>query len=144
MASELKMKNFTFTGFLLRLVAALILVFLTFNPSGYSYVHWVASVFPKINAQQAVAGIVLLIGWIIFVVATLRSIGRVGMLLIAVLFAALTWLMMSLGWLSLQNKQAIGWIALVALSVTLAVGVSWSFINRSLTGQVDVDTTDHK
>ncbi len=128
----------------MRLVAALLLVLLTFNPSGYSYAHWVADVFPKINAQQAVAGIVLLIGWVVFAVATLRSIGRVGVLLIAVLFGTLIWLMVSLGWLSWESKQTIGWIALVALAMTLAVGVSWSFLNRRLTGQVDVDANDEK
>jgi hypothetical protein len=41
--------------------------------------------------------------------------------------------------LSLGQRQTIGWIALVALAVTMAVGVSWSFVNRRLTGQVDVD-----
>jgi hypothetical protein len=136
------MGQLTFTGFMLRLIAALALVFLTFNPSGYSYAHWVADVFPKVNAQQAVAGVVLLIGWVVFAVATLRSIGRAGVALIAVLFAALTWLMISMGWLSMENKAAIGWIALVALAVTLAIGVSWQFINRRLTGQLDTEDLD--
>ena len=137
------MEKFTFTGFLIRLAAALALVLLTFNPSGYSYAHWVAHVFPKIDAQQAVAGVLLLIGWIVFIVATLRSIGILGVMLVAVLFAALTWLMVSMGWLSLEHKRAVGWIALVALAVTLAVGVSWSFVNRRLTGQIDVDSDDN-
>ena len=131
------MERLTFPGFLLRLAAALVLVFATFNPSGYSYLHWVSSVFPKINAQQGVVGVILLIGWVVFAVATIRSIGRVGILLIAILFAALTWLLISIGWLSWESKQAIGWIALATLAITLAVGVSWSFINRRFTGQID-------
>jgi hypothetical protein len=131
------MERLTFPGFLLRLAGALVLVFATFNPTGYSYLHWVSSVFPKINAQQGVVGVVLLIGWVVFAIATLRSIGRVGVLLIAILFAALTWLLISIGWLSWQSKEAIGWIALVTLAITLAVGVSWSFINRRFTGQID-------
>jgi hypothetical protein len=133
------MEKLTLLGFVWRLAAAIALVFLTFNPSGYSYAHWVAEVFPTVNAPQAVAGIVLLIGWVIFAVATLRSIGYIGVALIAALFAALTWLMISMGWLSWQQKSAIGWIALIALAVTLAIGVSWQFINRRLTGQVDVE-----
>ncbi len=136
------MERLTLIGFLFRLLAATTLVFCTFNPSGYSYAHWVSDVFPKVNAQQAVAGAVLLIGWVVFAVATLRSIGRIGVALIAILFAALTWLMISLGWLSWEQKHAIGWIALVALAVTLAVGVSWQFINRRLTGQIDSDDVD--
>jgi uncharacterized membrane protein YozB (DUF420 family) len=136
------MERLTLTGFLLRLAAALVLVLATFNPSGYSYSHWVAEAFPKLNAQQAVAGVVLLIGWVVCGVATLRSIGHIGVALIAALFAAVTWLMFSLGWLSWQQKGAIGWIALIALAVTLAVGLSWQFINRKLTGQIDTDDVD--
>jgi hypothetical protein len=137
------MEKFTFKRFLLRMIASVALVFLTFNPSGYSYLHWVGHAFPKMDALQAVMGVVLLAGWIVFVVATLRSIGLLGVALVVVFFAAITWLMVSFGWLSLTSKQSIGWIALVALSVTLAVGVSWSFVNRRLTGQVDVDETDN-
>jgi hypothetical protein len=135
--------KFTFKSFLIRLVAAFALVLLTFNPSGYSYLHWVAHAFPKVDAVQVVLGIVLLIGWIVFIVATLRSIGMVGVLLVAVLFAALTWLMVSLHWLSLEHKGWISWIALIALAVALAVGMSWSFVNRRMTGQIDVDETEH-
>jgi hypothetical protein len=138
------MEQLTGIGFLLRLLAALALVFLSFNPSGYSYAHWVAQEFPKITAVQAVVGVVLLIGWVVFAVATLRAIGRLGVVLIAVFFAALTWLMISFGWLSLDHKRAIGWIALLALAVTLAIGVSWSFIYRRFTGQVSVDDSDVK
>src|SRR5712672_804211 len=133
------MERLTLVGFLSRLLAAFLVVFATFNPSGYSYAHWVASVFPKVNALQAVAGVALAIAWVVFTVDTLRSIGRLGVILIAVFFAALTWLAISLGWLSLSGKQAIGWIALTALAVTLAVGMSWSFVNRRLSGQVVVD-----
>lgn len=135
------MQNLTLPGFLFRLLAAIVLVFATFNPSGYSYVHWIANVFPKVTAAQAVVGIVLIIVWVIFAVATYRSIGKLGVLLIAALFGALTWLAFSLGWLSMERKHAVGWIALFALAVTLAVGMSWSFINRRLTGQIDTDET---
>jgi hypothetical protein len=135
--------KFTFRDFFGRLVAALILVFATFNPSGYSYSHWVAHDFPKLTALQAVAGVLLLIAWIMFVRATLKSIGILGVGLVAVLFAALTWLAISMGWLALGSRHAIGWIALVALSVTLALGMSWSFVNRRLTGQIDVDESEN-
>jgi hypothetical protein len=30
----------------------------------------------------------------------------------------------------------------VALSVVLGVGLSWSFVRRAISGQVDVDDTD--
>ncbi|HEX2584136.1 MAG TPA: DUF6524 family protein [Steroidobacteraceae bacterium] len=134
------MPQITFAGFAFRMVAAIFIVFATFNPTGHSYAHWVAAAFPKVSAVQVVAGIVLLILWVVLVVATMRSIGRIGVFLVAALFAALTWLAFSMGWLSMTQRSAIGWIALFALAFTLAIGSSWSFINRRLFGQVDTDT----
>lgn len=133
------MPQITFAGFVFRMLAAVFVVFATFNPTGHSYSHWVAQTFPKVNAVQVVTGVVLLILWVVFVIATLRSIGRIGVFLVAALFAALTWLAFSMGWLSMTQKSAIGWIALFALAFTLAIGSSWSFINRRLFGQVDTD-----
>ena len=74
-------EKFSTTSFLLRAAFALALVLLTYNPSGYSYVHLLQDGFPKITPVEAVAGILLLIGWFVFLGATLRSIGVPGMLL---------------------------------------------------------------
>ena len=55
---------------------------------------------------------------------------------------ALLWLLVSQGWLDLHNVRAVVWIALVVLSLILAVGMSWSHVNRRLSGQTDVDPVD--
>jgi hypothetical protein len=136
------MERFTALSFLLRWLFALALVLLTFNPSGYSYYHWLVTGLPKVTPVVAVCGLLLLIGWIVFIGATLRSIGTIGVLLAAALFAALLWLLVSQGWLDLGNTLALVWIALVVLSLLLAVGMSWSHVNRRLTGQADVDPVD--
>jgi hypothetical protein len=62
--------DLTFSGFLMRAVLSLLLVLLTFNPSGYSYVHMVADGFPKVTPVEVVLGILLLIGWLVFLGAT--------------------------------------------------------------------------
>ncbi len=136
------MERFTALGFLLRWLFALALVLLTFNPSGYSYYHWLVAGLPKVTPVVAVCGLLLLIGWIVFIGATLRSIGSIGILLAAALFAALLWLLVSQGWLDLSNTHALVWLALGVLSLILAVGMSWSHVNRRLTGQTDVDPVD--
>jgi hypothetical protein len=51
------------SGVMARVLAALALVLATFNPSGYSYGHWLARGFPHVSAAQAVLGLVLLICW---------------------------------------------------------------------------------
>jgi len=126
----------------MRALFALVLVLLTFNPSGYSFVHMVESTFPKVTPIEAVCGIALLIGWFVFLSATLRAIGMIGMLLALALFAALIWLVASWGWISLQDRSLITWIALIVLSLILAIGMSWSHLYQRWSGQATVDEVD--
>ena len=135
------MQKFTIGKFGLRALFALLLVLLTFNPTGYSYVHMVANGFPKITPVEAVCGILLLIGWFVFLSATLRAIGLLGMLLALALFAALIWMMLSWGWVTLNDRNVLIWIGLVVLALILAVGMSWSHLYQRWTGQATVDDT---
>ncbi|MGD9599523.1 MAG: DUF6524 family protein [Steroidobacteraceae bacterium] len=125
-----------------RFVFALLLVVLTFNPSGRSYFHWVAAGFPAIDAVKALAGIVLLIGWVVFLTATARSLGVVGVLLALAFFAALVWVAVQFGWLDAGNTRTLVWVGLVIAAAILAMGMSWSHVRRRLTGQADVDEVD--
>jgi Family of unknown function (DUF6524) len=136
--------NFGFASFALRTLFALVLVFLTFNPSGYSFVHMIAEGFPKVTPIEAVCGIVLLIGWFVFLSATLRAIGLIGLALALALFAALVWLIVSWGWITLEDRTVIAWIALVILSLILAIGMSWSHLYQRWSGQATVDEVDEK
>ena len=87
----------------------------------------------------AVAGIVLLIGWLVFGQAARRSLGLKGVLLTLALFAALVWLLAEWRVLSLGTTRAVGHVVLVVVALLLAVGMSWSHVTRRLTGQVDTD-----
>ncbi len=138
------MEAFTPLGFLLRLLAAIVLVLCTFNPTGYSYIHWVAVVFPHVTPIQAIVGIVLLIGWIVYLTATMRSIGFIGVVIALAFFAAVVWLIASWGWLDPHNSNAMTWAVLVICAMILAVGISWSHIRRRLSGQADVDEVERK
>ena len=75
------MERLTLTGFLLRLASALVLVTVTWNPTGTSYVHWLYATFPKVEPLEAVIGLILLGGWAFSVHATWRSLGQFGVLL---------------------------------------------------------------
>jgi hypothetical protein len=135
-------EKLSFVGFLLRVAFALALVLLTYNPSGYSYVHLLQAGFPAITPLEAVLGILLLIGWFVFLRATLSSIGPLGLVLLLALFGALIWLIVSWGWVKLSNTGAIVWISLVVLSLILAVGMSWSYLYRRWSGQATVEDGD--
>jgi hypothetical protein len=90
----------------------------------------------------AIAGLVLLIAWIIYLRATFLSMGWLGVSLGAALFASIIWLLVNIGWLSLDSTGVITYLALLLLSLILATGMSWSHIRRRLTGQFDVDDMD--
>jgi hypothetical protein len=135
-------EKLTFIGFLLRTAFALTLVLLTYNPSGYSYAHLLQAGFPAVTPLEAVLGVLLLIGWFVFLRATLSSIGPLGMMLALALFAAVIWLIVSWGWVKLSNTGAIVWISLVVLSLILAVGMSWAHLYRRWSGQATVEDTD--
>lgn len=133
-------QSFDFGSFMLRLVFALLLVFGTWNPSGWSYVEWlIGDAGLQLEPMVAIVGLVLLIGWIIYLRATFMSMGWLGVILGAALFAAVIWLFVDMGWLTLDDPGMISWLILLLLSLLLAVGISWSHIRRRLTGQIDVD-----
>lgn len=138
------MTQFNWAGFGLRFLFATLLVFLTFNPSGYSYFHWVKQVLPGFNPYVALAGLALLIGWIIYARATLRSLGVVGIALIVAVCACIVWLFYYWGWMTRESSGALPWIFLVFQSLLFAVGMSWSHIRRRMSGQVDTDDVDER
>lgn len=135
-------KPFDVGGFIGRWVFAVLLVFGTYNPTQYSYVGWVMGSEPKITPVIAIVGLLLLIGWIIYLRATFLSMGWLGIVLGAALFGCVVWLLVDVGWLSLQVDGAMSWIVLGIISLLLAIGISWSIIRRRLTGQVDTDDVE--
>lgn len=135
-------RGITGFGFLLRLIAAAILVFATYNPSGNSYYHWLSDNISSPTPLLALAGILLLIGWTIYLRATGRSLGAFGLFLAATFFAVLVWMTIDWGWISADSVEAMTWIFEVILCGVLAIGISWSHIRRRMTGQVDVDEVE--
>jgi hypothetical protein len=91
---------------------------------------------------MALAGIVLLIGWTIYLRATARSLGIFGLLLAAAFFGTILWLVIDWGLVHVDSVTAITYIILVILCGILAIGISWSHIRRRMTGQVDVDEVE--
>jgi len=130
-------KEFTLVSFLLRFVFALALVFLTYNPSGYSWVGWLLS--DTALVYKVTGGVVLLIGWVMFLRATWRSLGALGTILALAFFAVVIWLFHHWGFFALDDVTTVEWLALFILSGVLAVGMSWSHVRRKLSGQYDTD-----
>ena len=125
-------------GVIWRMVFAVVLVLLTFNPSGYSFYHWLTAPPVGISATKAFAGVVLLIGWVFCLRTAFVSLGMLGLSLGAALLGTATWLLVDVGLLSLTGVSAMTWVVLLILGALLGLGLSWSLIRARTTGQVEV------
>ena len=129
--------DFNFGSFLMRLLFAAALVFITYNPSGYSWVGYLQSDVPMV--YLAASGIVLLIGWVMFLRATWNSLGPIGTILAAAFFGIIIWLFVEWGFFSLEDSTVIQWVVEIIIAAVLAVGMSWSHVRRRISGQYDTD-----
>lgn len=136
------MGRLTIGGFLARLLASLVLVLATYNPSGLSFVSWIAGIFPHIQPIQAVVGLILLAIWIFFAHATWRSLGTLGVAMGLAFFAAVIWLIGSWGWLNSSSHTALIWIALFFIACLLTVGLCWGLVRVRVSGQAVIEEVD--
>ncbi len=135
-------KQFSFGNYLIRLLIALILVFATYNPTGNSWLHWFMGADNQLDPLLVFCGVVLLIGWVIFLRSTLRSLGAIGTLLAIAFFSALIWLLIGYDLLSMDDTTILSYIILVMIAAIIATGMSWSHIRRRMSGQLDVDDVE--
>jgi hypothetical protein len=141
MASNSKKDEFSLSNVLLRVVAPLVIVLVTYNPSGYSFYTW----FSNALAGDGLTGIhfltlvVLVICWSILLIATWKSLDAYGVVLICALLGAIVWVLIDWGLLNADSSNAVAWIVLVCAAIVLAVGLSWAIVWRRITGQYAVD-----
>jgi hypothetical protein len=127
----------SWVGVIWRMAFAVALVLLTFNPSGYSFYHWVLGAQVDV-AAKALAGVALLIGWVVCLRTAFVALGALGLVLGAALFGCAVWLLVNTGVLKLDGVSALSWVVLVVLGLLLGIGLSWSLVRARATGQIEV------
>lgn len=136
----IKGQQFTVVPFTLRLVCSALLVFATYNPSGYSFYHWTVNGGGP-TALKIMVGLALALLY----AAVLRVIGaafrRSGVIVGAIagfLFSIESVIVLLPRDVSLSWR---GWVLVVqyavlgALTLMIAFGISWSYLIERLTGQ---------
>lgn len=129
-------------SFLLRWLIAFVLLAATWNPTQWNFVRWVMNNGTQNLPVTVLVGLVLLVGYIIYLRATFRSIGPLGVGLVIALCAAVIWVLIYYGVLGTQNAALNQWLAVLIGSLVLGIGMSWSIIRRRISGQADVDDVD--
>jgi hypothetical protein len=115
------------------------LVLATYNPSGYSYYHWVSELDIGNWLLKLLVALVLVILYATFGLATRRSLGALGIAGWLLFFAVATWMMIDLGLIRIAGSGTVVTIVLVDLANLLAVGLSWSYVRARLSGQADAN-----
>ena len=131
--------HFGLPGFLARWLAAMVVVIMTYNPSGYSYCDWLADTSDHHWLLKALVGILLVIVYGTFGLATLRSLGRLGIVAWVLFFALIVWLIINTGVLGGMTPGLLVMLALTVFANVVAVGLSWSYLRYRLSGQADTN-----
>ncbi len=127
------------SGFFVRWLFALLLVFVTYNPTGYSLAHWI---WPFANEQlplKILAALLILGCYVIYLTATFHSLGWIGIILVFAFCGTLVWLFVDQGWMNLSNPGILSWVMIAVVGTVMGLGISWSHIKKRLTGQFDTD-----
>ena len=128
----------SFTGALTRIALALVLVYATFNPTGYSLFHWITAAPVAVTPGKVLAVIALAIGWLIGLRTAFIAMGRLGLALGVALFGVLVWFLVDHDLVSLSGSGIV-WVALTVVGLLLGLGLSWSLLRAKATGQIEVN-----
>ena len=129
-------------GIFLRWLGAFALLSATFNPSQWNFIRWAEANYATQMPLTLLLMLLLGVGYMVYIGATLRSIGGFGVILVGAIVGALIWVLMDYGVLTLDNTNLNLWLGIFALSVVLGIGLSWSILRQRLSGQASVDEID--
>lgn len=118
------------------------MVAVTWNPTRFNFLRWAYNNWSEILPVVLLFGLIMLVGWIVFVRATMRSLGIFGLILAAGIAGALFWVLLFYGLIGREDGLLIKWVALILVSAILTAGMSWSHLRRRWSGQADIDDVD--
>ena len=132
-------RHVPFWGWLLLIVVTLYAIY---NPFGFCVLGlWLLGEEVALPVKLLVTAIpVALLG--LYVYGTWRSIGLVGVAILAILLGLTLWVLAYFGIFDPADAGLWSWMAQPLLALILAVGFQWSRIWRGATGQVSVDDID--
>ena len=131
-------QGISWSGVVIRVVLAIALVLITFNPSGNSFYHWLMTPPLAISATKAFLGVALLVAWVVCLRTAYSALGTIGVVLGCLLLGTFVWLLFDLHVLHDGGRGLMVWLGLIIFGGVIGLGLSWSLIRARATGQVDV------
>lgn len=126
-----------FRLFARRGLLAATVVFGTYNPSGYSYYHWVTQG-ESFTTVQFFAGVVLLTCLVALARMAFLSLGYFGVTALSVLVIMSLIGGVGLGFFVFDDVHITIYFLLFWISLILGTGTGWSFLQKRIAGERDV------
>lgn len=126
-------------SFAVRWVCAFVLVAGTYNTSSVNLLTWLSDeeTAGDMIPFKIIVVMLFALGYVIYLRATFQSIGRVGIVMALVTFGAIFWLLSDMGAMNFMDVDVVVWTSIFVMSTIMTIGLSWSFIRRILSGQID-------
>lgn len=131
--------EFGFGAWLVRWLGAMFLVLATYNPSGYSFWHWIEATGLENASIKVLAALAMLLVYIIYLRATIRSMGPIGIGLVVAMLGSLVWLLGDVEFIDIGQPPVLDVALLTMFATLLSIGISWSHMRSRLSGQIDSD-----
>jgi hypothetical protein len=124
--------KFDLSSFTIRWIICLFLVFAAYNPSGYSYVHWIGDADGWWLVKIA-AGALLIAGNSFVISYSLRALTVAGMFLTSVFYGVVGYGLFSYEVIATEHSHIV-MVVLVVWATILATGVSYPHASYRFTG----------
>lgn len=125
---------FTLARFLTRALWSLFLVYATYNPSGYSYYHWILD-YSGNTVLKIFIGLLLLAIYTNLAIITWRAMGLLGLSVTLIIFVIFVWVLDSV--IGLDGPGVLSIIICVFFASILALGLSTSYVKMRIGGTVE-------
>lgn len=119
-----------------RFLVAAVIVLGSYNPTGTSIFHWIKAQNDYANAWVILIGIVAVLLNFALLVAAWKALGKLGTIVLIILFAAIAYLALQENWVDTQSPVTLQWLALILYTGFLGIGLAGAIIWRRATGQV--------
>lgn len=127
----------TTAGFIVRMLLTLFVVFGTYNPSGYSYLHWIGMEDAGHWTLKLFVGTILAFLIYTHILATYRSMKLIGAVLVGMIHITMVWVLWDHDLLDFSNPTTVTLTLLSGVAAILGMGFCWSLVRYRLSGQVD-------
>ena len=130
-------RAFTTSSFIIRMLLALFVVLSAYNPTGYSYVHWLTGGEGGF-VSKVVVGIIIFSLNVLFLVMAIDALKLLGISIVLVNYAAIVWWLHATGMIDFWRPATMWMSLLVGLATIHAAGLSYSLWLGRLSGLLHV------